>query len=96
MKILVTGAAGFIGSHLCEKLAADGHEVTGLDNFSDYDAGLKRLNESELSSQGIAILSKDLNSNLTGVFDTQFDYVYHLAAQSGIFTRYLAAGVCSE
>ena len=36
MKILVTGAAGFIGSHLAERLASMGHEVFGLDCFSDY------------------------------------------------------------
>ena len=41
-KILVTGAAGFIGYHLCEKLLALGHNVLGLDNINDYyDTGLK-------------------------------------------------------
>ncbi|HEX9979265.1 MAG TPA: NAD-dependent epimerase/dehydratase family protein [Flavobacterium sp.] len=85
MKILVTGAAGFIGSHLCERLADDGHDVTGLDNFSDYyDPGLKHLNESDLAARGIAILAKDLNSNLSGVFETPYDYIFHLAAQPGI------------
>jgi UDP-glucuronate 4-epimerase len=85
MKILVTGAAGFIGSHLCEKLAFDGHDVTGLDNFNDYyDPQLKRMNESDLSQQGIAILNKDLNSNLANIFDSPFDYIFHLAAQPGI------------
>ena len=33
MRILITGAAGFLGSHLCERLLADGHEVVGMDNF---------------------------------------------------------------
>lgn len=48
MKILVTGAAGFIGYHLCEKLIAQGYEIVGLDNINDYyDVNLKygRLNE---------------------------------------------------
>jgi len=85
MKILVTGAAGFIGSHLCEKLADHGHDVTGIDNFNDYyNPDLKHMNESDLSKKGIAILSKDLNSNLSGIFDTPYDFIYHLAAQPGI------------
>ena len=42
MKILVTGAAGFIGYHLCERLLALGHSVMGLDNLNDYyDVSLK-------------------------------------------------------
>ena len=51
MRILITGAAGFIGSHLCEKLSDLGHEVIGLDNFNDYyNPNLKRLNEADLKS----------------------------------------------
>ena len=85
MRILVTGAAGFIGSHLCEKLHAMGHDVTGLDNFNEYyDSALKRMNAADLADLGIAVLDKDLNSNLSGVFDTPYDYVFHLAAQPGI------------
>lgn len=49
MKILVTGAAGFIGYHLCEKLVSLGHEVTGLDNINDYyDLNLKYARLKEL------------------------------------------------
>jgi UDP-glucuronate 4-epimerase len=85
MKILVTGAAGFIGSHLSEKLVAQGHDVVGIDNFNTYySPELKRLNQADLADKGIAILEKDLNSNLDGVFEHEFDYVYHLAAQPGI------------
>ena len=43
MKILVTGAAGFIGYHLVESLLKDDHEIIGIDNFNDYyDVNLKR------------------------------------------------------
>lgn len=57
MKILVTGAAGFIGYHLCERLLALGHSVTGLDNLNDYyDVNLKHARLSEL---GIAAVSED-------------------------------------
>src|SRR5690554_2331174 len=57
--ILVTGAAGFIGYHLCEKLIKLGHNVVGLDNINDYyDVSLKfaRLNE-------LGILKKNIQEN---------------------------------
>jgi len=85
MRILVTGAAGFIASHLCEKLYSLGHEVVGIDNFNDYyDVNLKELNASDLAEKGIVIHRLDLNSDLKSVFSTPFDFVYHLAAQPGI------------
>jgi nucleoside-diphosphate-sugar epimerase len=85
MRILVTGAAGFIASHLCEKLHDLGHEVVGLDNFNDYySPALKRLNASDLKAKGITVFEIDLNDNLQPVFATPYDYIYHLAAQPGI------------
>uniref|UniRef100_UPI0035B15E54 NAD-dependent epimerase/dehydratase family protein n=1 Tax=Promineifilum sp. TaxID=2664178 RepID=UPI0035B15E54 len=49
MTILVTGAAGFIGSHLAERLCREGRTVIGLDNFNDYyDPARKRANEQRL------------------------------------------------
>ncbi|HLA55285.1 MAG TPA: NAD-dependent epimerase/dehydratase family protein [Flavobacterium sp.] len=85
MRVLVTGAAGFIGSHLCEKLASQGHDVTGLDNFNDYyDPKLKEMNASDLAQSGISILRNELNSDLASVFSRPYDYIYHLAAQPGI------------
>lgn len=85
MRILVTGAAGFIASHLCEKLHVLGHEVVGIDNFNDYyDVNLKELNAKDLADKGIYIHRIDLNSDLSIVFEKPFDYIYHLAAQPGI------------
>lgn len=85
MRILVTGAAGFIASHLCEKLSDLGHEVVGIDNFNDYyNPQLKQLNASDLNAKGIFIHQIDLNENLKSVFEKPFDYIYHLAAQPGI------------
>lgn len=85
MKILITGAAGFIASHLCEKLKSLGHDVYGIDNFNDYyDVKLKELNASDLARQGISIFRKDLNGDLTDVFAIPYDYIFHFAAQPGI------------
>jgi UDP-glucuronate 4-epimerase len=85
MRILVTGAAGFIASHLCEKLADLGHEVLGVDNFNDYyNPELKKLNADDLAKKGVKIFTVDLNADLSEVFEKPYDYIYHLAAQPGI------------
>ncbi|MGH7816986.1 MAG: NAD-dependent epimerase/dehydratase family protein [Candidatus Binatia bacterium] len=86
MKTLVTGAAGFIGSHLVEKLLAAGHEVGGVDNFLDnYPRHFKEHNLALFSGQpnftfvGQDLLRLDLKSLLRGV-----EIVFHLAAQPGV------------
>jgi nucleoside-diphosphate-sugar epimerase len=85
MRILVTGAAGFIASHLCEKLVSLGHEVFGVDNFNDYyNPILKEMNAKDLETKGVFIFRVDLNDDLSKVFEKPYDYVYHLAAQPGI------------
>lgn len=85
MRILVTGAAGFIASHLCEKLVNLGHEVFGLDNFNDYyNPALKEMNAKDLALKGVSIFRVDLNDDLAMVFEKPYDYIYHLAAQPGI------------
>lgn len=85
MRILVTGAAGFIASHLCEKLADLGHEVYGIDNFNDYySPKLKEMNARDIESKGVSIFRQDLNDSLQTVFEIPYDYIYHLAAQPGI------------
>jgi len=86
MKILVTGAVGFIGSHTAERLHSLGHEVIGVDNFSDYySLALKNLNAKALTSKGISIIKQDLREdNLSTVLPTDVDYIFHFAAQPGI------------
>lgn len=85
MNILVTGAAGFIASHLCEILVNKGHKVYGIDNFNNYyDTKLKRLNAADLNAKGVEIFEIDLNDDLSRVFENKYDYIYHLAAQPGI------------
>lgn len=86
MKILVTGAAGFIGSHSAERLASLGHEVIGIDNFCDYyDQNLKNLNAKTLTDVGVKIIKSDLrNPETYQVLDKDFDYIFHFAAQPGI------------
>ena len=62
MHILVTGAAGFIGSHTVERLAAAGHRVRGVDCFTDnYDPALKRANAAGLESlDDVELVEADL------------------------------------
>jgi UDP-glucose 4-epimerase len=98
MKSLVTGAAGFIGSHLSEKLLELGHEVVGVDKFLDnYSRDFKTSNLSGLINHArFNFLSEDvLALDLAQLLD-QTDYVFHLAAQPGVrsswgqeFSRYL-------
>ncbi|OAD92102.1 3-beta hydroxysteroid dehydrogenase [Aequorivita soesokkakensis] len=86
MKILITGAAGFIGSHTSERLKELGHEVVGIDNFSPYyDVSLKKLNAKALSDKDITILQVDLRSDdLAEKLPNDFDYIFHFAAHPGI------------
>ena len=86
MKILVTGAAGFIASHTCERLKALGYEVVGLDNFSPYySLELKKLNEKALNSIGVDIINADLRTDaLNEILPHDLGYIIHYAAQPGI------------
>src|SRR5207248_3128 len=101
-RVVVTGAAGFIGSHLCERLLQDGHEVAGIDSFNDYyerdrkEANLQnarkhpafKLVEADLVTAG-------LSQALSGA-----SVVFHLAGQPGVrpswgsqFDRYVQANI---
>ncbi|TYI91902.1 hypothetical protein E1A91_D02G028500v1 [Gossypium mustelinum] len=86
--VLVTGAAGFIGSHCSLALKKRGDGVLGLDNFNDYyDPSLKRARQNLLSKHQIFIVEGDLNDGplLTKLFDVvPFTHVLHLAAQAGV------------
>jgi len=85
-RILVTGAAGFLGSHLCERLVGEGHEVVGVDCFTDFYARpLKERNlEALLESGGFSFHEVDLSVDpLEGLLDGIHD-VFHLAAQAGV------------
>jgi UDP-glucose 4-epimerase len=85
-RVVVTGAAGFIGSHLCERLLADGHEVVGIDSFSDYY-------EQERKEQNLSVARARPNFTLevADLVDADLErildgatVVFHLAGQPGV------------
>ena len=89
--ILVTGGAGFIGSHLCERLLRDGIRVICLDNFdSFYDPQIKIKNLEEIAKKfpGLfELVTGDIRNpeHLNGIFQkNQVDFVIHLAARAGV------------
>ncbi|TNV13801.1 NAD-dependent epimerase [Buttiauxella sp. B2] len=89
MKFLVTGAAGFIGFHVSERLLAAGHQVIGIDNLNDYyDVNLKQARLDLLAPHSSFRFDKidlaDRNA-MAELFATEkFDRVIHLAAQAGV------------
>ena len=85
MNILVTGAAGFVGSHLAERLVELGHTVWGLDCLTDYYAlALKELNLHQVTEKGVRFLRLDLAEDDLDDAVRDIEVVYHLAAQPGI------------
>lgn len=89
MKYLVTGAAGFIGFYVSQRLLAAGHSVVGLDNLNDYyDVNLKLARLAQLEDKkGFEFIKLDLadREGMAALFAEQrFDRVIHLAAQAGV------------
>ncbi len=85
-RVVVTGAAGFIGSHLCERLLGDGHEVVGIDSFSDYYERVRKEQNLEtlrgdrrFTLEEIDLVASDLAKPMRGA-----KVVFHLAGQPGV------------
>ena len=89
MRVLVTGGAGFIGSHVCERLVARGDEVVIVDSFDPfYPPETKRRNVAALLETGRArLIEADISSPQsvdTAVADIEIDAIIHLAAKAGV------------
>ncbi|MEQ1695890.1 MAG: SDR family NAD(P)-dependent oxidoreductase, partial [Hyphomicrobiaceae bacterium] len=89
MKILVTGAAGFIGFHTAARLLEQGHAVVGVDNFNAYyDVALKRARIVKIAGHtAFTMVDADIadQAQMAALFETgRFDRVVHLAAQAGV------------
>jgi UDP-glucuronate 4-epimerase len=80
MRYIVTGAAGFIGSHLAEALLSAGHEVLGVDSYTDYYERSRK----ERNAAGIDVLESDLVDAALPSILAGVDGVYHLAGQPGV------------
>jgi UDP-glucuronate 4-epimerase len=88
MKAIVTGAAGFIGSHLCERLLKDGWSVVGVDNFDNfYDPQVKRNNIKDcLRNKQFKLVEADIRDSaaMDKVTNEGIDVIVHLAARAGV------------
>jgi UDP-glucuronate 4-epimerase len=85
LKILVTGAAGFVGSSLVERALSDGHTVVGIDAMTDYyDVDLKEANLQRVSSSDFSLVRADINDARLDVLFEGVDVVFHQAGQPGV------------
>jgi len=87
-KVLITGVAGFIGSHLCDKLLKKGYMVLGVDSFTDfYPRVIKEKNlEISLQNSNFKFFETDI-LNLTSI-DEDIKYIFHVSAQAGVRTSW--------
>lgn len=87
-KIVITGGAGFIGSHIAENLAKEGHEIVVVDNLDPYySVDLKKRNlDIVLNSGSATFINADITdlARMKQIIDSTVDYVYHEAAQAGV------------
>jgi nucleoside-diphosphate-sugar epimerase len=86
MRCLVTGVAGFVGSHLAERLLLDGHEVLGVDSFTDYyPRTFKEANVEAIRDQGrFQLVEGDLAVVPLAPLLDGVDWIFHQAAQAGV------------
>lgn len=86
MKSFVTGAAGFIGAHLCRRLLAEGHEVVGLDSFTDYyPRAVKEARVARLRGlPGFTLVEGDILGTELEALAEGADFIFHQAAQAGV------------
>jgi len=101
LRILMTGAAGFIGSHICERLLTEGHGVWGIDNFDPYyDPAIKRRNlAATIRHPRMHLVEGDIRDEilLEGLFDSvPFDAVIHLAARAGVRASLAQPELCMD
>ena len=84
-RVLVTGAAGFIGSHLCDALIARGDDVLGVDSFTEYySAARKQANLTDALAAGLEFRRFDLTCDELESLVDGVDVIYHLAGQPGV------------
>jgi nucleoside-diphosphate-sugar epimerase len=90
MNCLVTGAAGFIASHLCRRLLKEGFKVVGIDSFTDfYPKKIKERNIKSLrNDENFELIAADLNDLDLKKILKKTDYVFHHAAQAGVRTSW--------